>query len=177
MNLTPGALWCVLGDLPDNELPSDEVAEVARQSLEKSPTKKVAPSKPHPLADEGDDDDEHTEHIKHHSGESDQPEAQAGPSVPINPPPVRDTETHAHPDPVLPTTHSLASLNESMVTSLSSITVLFSVSNTTATTHQIAMEVSQLCTANNIFHCGYSLSKQTFQRVQQLSPYSSKSKK
>jgi hypothetical protein len=46
-----------LGDLPDNELPSNGANEVARQVLEKSPTKKVAPSKPHPLADEEDDDD------------------------------------------------------------------------------------------------------------------------
>ena len=56
INLTPGALWCVLGDLPDNELPTDGATEVARQVLEKSPTKKVPPSKPHPLADEEDDD-------------------------------------------------------------------------------------------------------------------------
>ena len=57
INLTPGALWCVLGELPDDEVPSEGATEVVRQGLVLSPMKRVAPSKPHPLAAEENDDD------------------------------------------------------------------------------------------------------------------------
>ena len=78
-----------------------------------------------------------------HQGDGDpQPELQAGPSAPTVPAQSVDTEFQADPGPVLSTVHGLASVNESMVTSLSSITNLSEVSNTTATNIQIASEVS-----------------------------------
>ena len=57
INLTPGALWCVLGKLPDNEVPSEGATETIRQGMVLSPMKGAAASKPHPLATEEDDDD------------------------------------------------------------------------------------------------------------------------
>ena len=58
--------------------------------------KRLAPSRPKPYADDGDDDD----------SEGDQ-----------------DLAVH-HPAPILPTDHGLAPLNETMVSTLSSITDL-----------------------------------------------------
>ena len=130
-----------LGELPDNEIPPEGATEVARQGLELSTTKRVAKSKPHPLATEEDDDD-NIELIEHQGEDSTQPEFQAGPSTPTVPTLDVDTEFQADPGPVLPTVHGLASVNESMVTSLSSITNLSEVSNTTATNIEIATEVS-----------------------------------
>ena len=70
--------------------------------------------------------------------------------------PIRGAATHTHPEPVLPTAHGLASLNESMESTLSSITDLSSVSNTTATTQQIATEVSQYIQGS--MHCQQHIS-------------------
>ena len=56
--------------------------------------------------------------------------------------PIRGAATHPHPEPVPPTAYGLASINEPMICSLSSITNLSAVSNTTATNIQIASEVS-----------------------------------
>ena len=68
-------------------------------------------------------------------GGSTQPELQAWPSTPTVPTLDMDAEFQADPGTVLSTIHGLASVNESMVTSLSSITNLSVVSNTTAKKH------------------------------------------
>ena len=47
--------------------------------------------------------------------------------------PIRGAATHPHPEPVPPTAYGLASINEPMICSLSSITNLSAISNTTAT--------------------------------------------
>ena len=68
------------------------------------------------------DDDYNIELIEHQGEDSTQPEFQAGPSTPTVPTLDVDTEFQADPGPVLPTVHGLASVNESMVTSLSIFT-------------------------------------------------------
>ena len=71
-----------------------------------------------------------------------EPLVRVWPSTPTVPTLDMDAEFQADPGTVLSTIHGLASVNESMVTSLSSITNLSVVSNTTATNIQIATEVS-----------------------------------
>ena len=95
--------------------------------------------------------------IDHHGDDGLRPEAQAGPSVPLTPALGADTEVNTDPDPVLSTLHGLASVNESMVTSLSSITNLSAISNTTATNIQIATEVSRYI--HGALHCQQHISQ------------------
>ena len=143
INLTLGALWCVLGHLPDDEVPSEGATVAFRQGLESSPMKGAAASKPQPMTSEEDDDDDILEIEDPQGGDNNQSGPQAGPSNIMDLTLDVNVAVKVNPDQLLPTAPGLGSTSESLVPSaLSSITTLSTVSNITAINMEIAKNLT-----------------------------------